>query len=112
MQLGELKPNQLVMVSARGNLIGVCTVKKNYRNNVICSHLVLYQETKEIFFKFLNKAGSRRSRWADPVLRRWKMEYGILIKGYEVLNKDPQELERILMVAKTRADLKIHLGVS
>ena len=68
------------------------------------------QAERRILFRFLDKFA--QMRWEEENLRFWKIRCGILIRGYEIFKKDPQKLEQIMKVAKTKRELKILLGMS
>lgn len=64
----------------------------------------------DAFISFLDRFKREGDKCWDRAT--WHIEYGILLPAYQCYKKNPQELEQILKVAKTKKDLKLHLGVS
>lgn len=67
----------------------------------------------KIIREFLDKFGKPvEHRYKIEGNSEWEIEYGILEIALKLSEKDPRELERITKVAKTKKELKIHLGMS
>lgn len=91
----------------------------NYRTGQWTHYLAeLYLDySRGIFLRFLDKfglriTGERKFLALGGADLGWEMEYGFILHACRLLKRNPQELERIMKVAKTKKDLKIHLGVS
>lgn len=110
-----LKENSLVKVTSWGSSFEVHCSVEIYLGKII-EHSPFLGELKvsshsALFKKLLDKYG-RRWRGSTSKNKLWEIEFGILRAAYQCFKRNPQELEQILKVAKTKKDLKIHLGVS